>query len=362
MKAFHPLAIKEVRRETHEAVSLLFEVPENLKDEFRFVQGQYLTFKHELGGEELRRCYSICAGVNDEELRIAVKAIPDGRFSHYANSQLSAGDVLQVFPPLGDFYTELEPNKARRYVAIAGGAGITPMMSLIKTTLSSEPKSSFALYYGNRDSRSIIFMEELAALKDRFLGRFSVTHILSEDLQEIALLNGLLDEEKCTDIIETLPSIEEVEAFFICGPGPMMDAAQAALTSTGVDEGKIYIERFSRDGAGAPVKSVPQKAVSGAVMNEDTVAAVTAIVDGRRFEFGFGKRDESVLEAGRAMGANLPFACKGGVCCTCRAKILEGEADMKVNYALEDDEVAAGYILTCQAVPKSSKLVVSYDE
>ncbi len=362
MKLFYPLPIRDIRRETADAVSLAFDVPEALREEFRFTQGQYLTFRHEVDGEELRRCYSICAGVDDGELRIAVKAVAGGRFSTFANAALSVGDVLHVFPPLGDFHTELDPAASRRYVAFAGGSGVTPILSLVKTTLAREPTSSFSIFYGNRDSRSIIFMEELAALKDRFLDRLAVTHILSEDVQEIDLFNGQLDREKCNEIVSAIPRLDDVHAFFICGPALMMDAAEAALVDAGVGKDRILIERFSSDGPSASVDPVAPPSAARRAVAEDALARVSAVIDGRRIEFGFGPADASVLEAGHAAGAPLPFACKGGVCGACRARVLEGEAEMKVNYALEEDEVAAGHILTCQAVPRSETLVVSFDE
>lgn len=356
MKKFHPLRVAEVRRETAQAVSVRFDVPDALKETFRYVQGQHLTIKRVIDGEELRRCYSVCAPAQDQTLRIAVKAIDEGKFSGWVNRHLKAGEVLDVFPPIGSFFTELNPDQSAFYVAFAGGSGITPVLSLVATTLRAEPKSRFLLAYGNRDAPSVIFLEELAALKDRYLDRFQLLHVLESDEEGDALTSGLLDETRCGRILDAFLDPAAVAAFFICGPGPMMDAAERALQLRGVAPERIHIERFI---SGPVSPATPRR--SSAERRPDALARVAVVIDGRKTSFDFLPEDLSILDAARAAGADAPFACKGGVCCTCRAKLLEGQAEMAKNYGLEPQEVAAGYVLTCQARPTTPEVVVSYD-
>ncbi len=360
MKKFNKLTVREIRRETPEAVSIQFDTPRDLATDYDYIQGQHLTLKREIGGEELRRCYSICTATFEKSLRIAVKEIADGRFSGFCNRELKAGDTLDVFPPMGNFYTELNEAAEKHYVAFVGGSGITPVISLIKTSLAVEPGSRFTLFYGNRNASSIIFLEELADLKNRFLGRLSIYHVLEDNAEEIDLLTGLLNKEKVDMILDHVIDFKTVDEFFICGPGPMMDAAEESLLGHAVDKKHIHIERFI-SGPGTAVKPQARNRKKAAAA-EDSIADVTVIIDGQQTSFSFSKSQPSVLDAAIAVGANVPFACKGGVCATCRAKVIEGEVDMALNYGLEEDEVAAGYILTCQSTPKSAKLVVSYDE
>lgn len=358
MKKFNPLTVKSIQRETKDAVSIIFDVPDALRDDYQYVQGQHITLKHVIDGEEIRRCYSICAGVAEQQLRIAVKHIPEGRFSGFCNSRLKEGDALEVFPPGGRFYTELDTAAQRHYVGFAGGSGITPMMSLIKTTLQAEPDSSFTLFYGNRDAAGIIFLEELADLKNRYMHRLSIYHVLEDEPQEIELFNGRLDQEKCEAILKALINPDDIHAFFICGPSPMMDAVEAALLAQGVPRQKVNFERFvNMSGVAPPKAQRPQDRKA-----PDRLARVQIVIDGIRSGFDFYKQDSNVLDAAIAAGKNVPFACKGGVCCTCRAKVLEGEVKMAKNYGLEADEMAAGYVLTCQSTPTTETLVVSYDE
>jgi len=355
---FHKLKIREVMPETADAVSVAFEVPPALRDAYRFRQGQFLTLREIVDGEDVRRSYSVCCGVHDYaqhgELRVAIKRIDGGRFSNWANEHLKPGREIDVMTPDGRFFTELDPDRRRNHVGFAGGSGITPMLSLIKTTLASEPHSTFTLVYGNRTVASVMFLEALEELKNRYMDRLRLFHVLSDEPQEAELFSGLLDEPKCRALLESVVPASGIDEAFICGPAPMMDAAERALLAAGVPAAHIHVERFGTPAAGAPAKRKP--------IADGPVAHVTIVVDGkaRRLEVPFD--GQPILDAGLAAGANLPYACKGGVCCTCRAKVLEGEVRMEKNYTLEAHEVAAGFVLTCQAHPITDRVVVSYDE
>ncbi|MCS6767068.1 MAG: phenylacetate-CoA oxygenase/reductase subunit PaaK [Candidatus Protistobacter heckmanni] len=355
------MPIREVRSETADAISVVFDVPGALRDAYRFTQGQFLTLKTVIGGEEARRSYSICIGVDDYErtgqLRVGIKRVPGGKFSNFANDSLRPGQSLDVMTPDGRFFVPLDAAQSRHYVGFAGGSGITPMLSLIKTTLATEPGSRFTLVYGNRSTASIIFCEELEDLKNRHLGRLSLYHVLSEEFQDAELFNGLLDQEKCAAFLRGLVSAEHIDAAFICGPAPMMDAAEAALLGAGVDKKRIHVERF---GTPLPAAGAAKPAAPGADAGRQ--AELTLVLDGKARKLSLPFEGRSVLDAGLQAGLSLPYACKGGVCCTCRAKVLEGEVRMKKNYPLEDAEIAQGFVLTCQAHPLTDRLVISYDE
>lgn len=353
---FHPLTVTEVRRETDDAVSICFDVPESLRPLFQFRAGQHLTLRTELEGEDVRRNYSVCVAPHEGEVRVAIKRIGGGRFSTWANEALAPGATLDVMPPHGSFTWTFEPEARRRYVGIAGGSGITPVLSLLKTALSVEPHSSFTLLYGNRNSSSIMFLETLAALKDRFLDRLEVYHFLEEEEEEIDLFNGRLDRAKCDEVLATLVDPAEVDAFFVCGPGPMMDAAEAALRERGVDPSRILIERFTTD---AP--SAAQAAAQAALAQQAAGLHFAAVLDGRRRRVTFDPQAGNILDSARAAGLPAPYACKAGVCATCRAKVVSGKVEMGTNYGLTADEVAQGYVLTCQTVPLSDDVVVDYD-
>lgn len=349
---FHALRIREVRRETPECVSLAFEVPAELAAEYRFVQGQHLNVRATLAGEEVRRSYSICSGVDDGELRVAVKKVPGGRFSVWANEALKAGDTIDVMTPEGRFFTPLDPARSRHYVAFAAGSGITPVLSLARTTLAREPKSRFTLVYGNRRLASTMFHEALWELKDRYLARFEIYHVFSREEQEVELFNGRIDAAKVDAFLRTLIPVDGIDEAFVCGPASMIDEVEAALVAAGVPREHVHVERFG----------VPGAAVADVDDAEAAEARVTLIVDGVRREIDFHRGQHSILDAGRAAGIDLPFSCKGGMCSTCRARLLEGEVKMAKNYALEPHEVAAGFVLTCQSYPLTGRVVVSFDE
>ncbi len=349
---FHRLRIAEVRRETPECVSLAFEVPAELAPEYRFVQGQHLNLRTELGGEETRRSYSICSGVDDDELRVAIKKVPGGHFSVWANESLQAGDAIDVMTPEGRFFTPLDPGQARHYVAFAAGSGITPVLSLVRTTLAREPRSRFTLVYGNRRASSVLFNEALWNLKDRYLARFTLFNVFSREAQEVELFNGRIDAAKVRAFLEALIPAAGIDEAFVCGPATMIDEVEGALLAAGVRREHVHVERFGVPGAAAaPVDDA-----------EAAEAHITLIVDGVRREIDFHRGQHSILEAGRAAGIDLPFSCKGGMCSTCRAKLIEGEVKMAKNYALEPHEVDAGFILTCQSYPLTERVQISFDD
>ncbi|HRP52266.1 MAG TPA: phenylacetate-CoA oxygenase/reductase subunit PaaK [Fluviicola sp.] len=352
---FHTLKVQEVRKETADTVSIAFEIPENLKSNYNFISGQYLTLKQNINGEDLRRSYSICSTPKSNELRVAVKRVEDGRFSTWATQNIRVGDELEVMTPTGHFQLIPQEKVSKNYVLFAAGSGITPIISILKTILQEEKNSSVILVYGNRGFSSIIFREELEALKNQFIDRLQLIHVLSRESLGNPLQKGRIDTEKVTQIISTLLKNVTIDDVYSCGPEEMTKAVKEAFLKHGVDEKKIHFELFDTKPAGSfEKKQIP--------VNQQVLSKVTLIMDGDRFEADLNTTGISVLEAGIMAGADLPFACRGGVCCTCKAKVLEGTAVMDVNYALEKDEVEAGYILTCQAHPTSEKLTVSFDD
>ncbi len=354
--SFHSLTVAEVVDETAEARSIRFAVPEELRETFRFRPGQHLTLKAEIGGEELRRNYSLCVAPQDGTVMVTVKRIAGGAFSNWANDTLRPGMEIEVMAPHGSFTWEFSEGAANHYVGFAGGSGITPVMSLLKTALLTEPESRFTLFYGNRDSNSIIFLEALAQLKNRFMDRLEVHHFLAEEAEEFELFNGMLDRAKCDKILSTLIDTADVTAFFICGPGPMMDAAEEALLARGIAKDLIHLERFTAD---RPPEALQAQL---AELSRDA-AGVTMLVtlDGRKRKVGFDAAAGNILDSARAAGLPAPFACKAGVCATCRAKVVSGEVEMAARYGLTDEEIAAGYVLTCQSVPKGDGVELDYD-
>jgi ring-1,2-phenylacetyl-CoA epoxidase subunit PaaE len=352
---FYPLRVAEIVPETDEANSIRFEVPAELADAFRFKAGQHLSLRVDINGEEMRRNYSLCTAPADDDLMVTVKRIAGGVFSNWVGDNLKPGDTLDVMTPHGSFTTDFDPQGKRHYVGFAGGSGITPVISLIRTALSVEPDSSFTLFYGNRDSNSVIFLEALAALKDSYLGRFELYHFLSDEEGDVELFNGMLDRETCDEaIVHLVDEPQEVAAWFICGPGPMMDAAEAALLDKGVARERIHIERFT---AGRP--SAALAAQMAALQEEATGLTLSVTLDGRTRKVEFSAAN--ILDSAREAGMPAPFACKAGVCATCRAKVVKGKVEMAARYGLTDEEIAAGYVLTCQSVPVGEGVVVDYD-
>ena len=353
---FHKLIVDEVRRETADAVSIRFSVPVPLKAAFAFRAGQHLTVRREFGGEDLRRNYSVCVAPGDGELRIAVKEIAGGVFSSFLNHALRPGDILEVMPPHGSFTWEFDAHARRTYVAFAGGSGITPVLSLLKTALGTELKSHFHLVYGNRLSQSTIFFETLAGLKDRYLDRFQLTHVFEDEADEIALFNGRLDREKCDELLNQFGGARRAAAYFICGPGPMMDATERALLARAVPRELILIERFTATPLSREAEEAARDLSAKAAGRKMSVT-----LSGRRFSVVFDAQHGNILDSVRAAGQPAPFACKGGVCATCRAKVTAGRVEMKQNYALSPREVAEGFVLTCQSTPLTDDVALTYD-
>ena len=354
---FHPLIVKDVRRETDDATSVAFAVPEDLAEAYRFTQGQYLTLRAKVNGEELRRPYSICVAPESGELRICVKRLHEGRFSGFVNDVLKAGDTIDVMGPMGRFHVPLESESAKYYLFIAGGSGITPVISNIRTILAKEPRSEVTLIYGNRAGRDIIFREALADLKDLHLSRLQVFHVLSDEIPDVPLFAGMLTEDKIAQLASTLCDFKRLDWAFICGPGPVMDGGKAALMSLGMPEERIKIESFGERPAAGDVKS----RANGSQAAGGPMAEVDVILRGLRTRISVPFQGAPILDVAHDAKIDVPFACKGGVCCTCRAKLIEGEVDMDIVYGLEPDEIEAGYILTCQSHPKTKKVVVDYD-
>jgi ring-1,2-phenylacetyl-CoA epoxidase subunit PaaE len=355
---FHSLRIKKVEKETDECVSIEFDVPEELKEIFQFKQGQNLTIKKIFNGEELRRNYSICTSPFDNKLKVAVKKSEGGVFSTWANQELKADDILEVLPPTGKFYTELNPSKKKNYVAFAAGSGITPILSIIKTTLITERKSEFTLVYGNRTKNSIIFKEELEALKDKFIDRFRIYHILSRELTDTEINNGRIDVDKLELLFSKLINIKICDEFFVCGPEEMIFCIKGYLEGKGIANDKIHFELFTVPGQ---KQTANDKRQSEILKEEGPKAKVSVKLDGIMFDFDLPYESESILDAALKQGADLPYACKGGVCTTCKAKLIEGQVSMDVNWGLEPDEVQKGYILTCQSHPQTDRIIVDFD-
>jgi ring-1,2-phenylacetyl-CoA epoxidase subunit PaaE len=351
---FHRLTVRDLRRETSDAVSMTFAIPSELAEDYAFAPGQYLTLRTTMDGEEVRRSYSICSGPDDGELRIAVKKVDGGAFSSWAADELKCGDELDVLTPTGRFGVAAAPGEARIHVAFAAGSGITPILSIAKGVLASEPRSHFFLFYGNRSTDGMLFREELEELKDRFMEQLSLFHVISGEEQDLPILHGRLDGEKVRVLLRSLVPASSVDHIFICGPTGMSDEIEATCRDIGIDADRIHVERFVSGLGGKP----RPKAVIPPTAPPKAFASL--IIDGKRKEVPVAE-GEAILDAALRAGVDLPFACKGGMCSTCRARLVEGRAEMELNYSLEPWELKAGFILTCQAKPVSEKVVVDYD-
>lgn len=352
MTKFHPLTVTDIHRTIRDAVVLTL-VPQTATA-FRFRPGQYLTFRQDFDGTDVRRNYSICAGLDDGVLQVGIKRVDGGAFSTFANTQLKVGDTVHAMPPMGNFGTEIDPDTGKNYLGFAGGSGITPVLSILRTILAREPDSTFTLIYANRAVHTIMFREELEDLKNRYMQRFTVIHVL-ETGQDIDLFSGRVDGEKCADLFRSWINIGTVDRAFVCGPEPMMTAISAALETHGLSKSRIHFELF---GAGQQGRLAKQTLTQAALGSSDTHARIT--LDGTTHALDMS-RDTSVLEAAIAANIDPPFACRAGVCSTCKAKVTSGEFQMLSNHALEDYEVEAGFVLTCQCYPLSDTLTVDYD-
>ena len=352
---FHALKVLAVNREIVDAVSVELQIPEGLQQAFQFEAGQYLTFKIKLDGSEIRRSYSLCAAPHEGKLKVAVKQVEGGLFSTFANEKMKAGDVLEVMPPMGKFTLRADA-KNPNYLAIAAGSGITPMLSIIKQALHTDPQSRFTLIYGNRSSQRILFFEELESLKNQYMGRINLIHVLSREQQDAEVLNGRIDASK----LKALSGLVDYASFasaYLCGPETMIHQAADFLKGAGMDDRSVHFELFTTAGAQAQSRKTETEDAT----ERGPVSHITLTLDGRTTQFDLPQKGQSILDAALKEGADLPFACKGGVCCTCRAKLLKGEVRMDVNYALEPEEVEQGFILTCQSHPMSEEVVIDFD-
>ena len=352
--SFFPLPVKAIEKTTDECSVVSFEVSDELKQDFLFSHGQYLTLRAKIDGQDVRRSYSLCSSPLDGEWKVAVKKIEGGLFSTYVNDVLQAGDIVEAMPPNGRFFKEIEADQQKHYVAFAAGSGITPIFSIIKTHLHAEPASTFRLFYVNQHVGSIILKEEIEALKNQFLNRFEIYHFLTQEERSSPLFDGRLSEEKLDVIFSRIVDAGEIDDYFICGPEEMIFMIRDDLIGRGVGEKQIHFELFASGKKNG-------KAVSVAPEKKGKMCELSIREGGKSSSFELPIGSNNILDAALQKSADLPFACKGGVCCTCRAKLVEGEVQMQVNYALEQEEIDAGYILTCQAIPLSEKVVVDFD-
>ncbi len=351
---FYPLTIKNIRKETEDCVSIAFEIPVELQTNYQFIPGQYLTLRATVDGQDIRRSYSISSALSDGECRVAIKKVDNGVFSTWANEVLQVGDVVQVMTPMGSFCPQLDAQQRKHYLLIGAGSGITPLMSIAKSVLHQEPQSEVSLIYGNRHFQQIIFRDELEDLKDTHLGRFRLFHVLSGEPNDIALFHGRINNDKINGFLNTFFAESKIDSVFLCGPQEMTLNAKQLFIERGLSPDNVHAELFN---TAQPVKREEAKKEVGMA----DLCEVSVIMDGQQTDFRM-PMGVPVLDAAQKAGMDIPFSCKGGMCCTCRAKVLEGQAEMLVNYALEPGEVQDGYVLTCQAVPKSSKLVVDFDQ
>lgn len=354
---FYQLKVKEVRPETADCVSVALEVPEELKEVFQFAPGQYLTFRKHVADAEIRRSYSICASPKDNELRVAIKKVDGGKFSGYANAEMKVGEILDVMPPVGKFSPKIKDVEHKEYLAIVAGSGITPVMSIMKTVLEDEPNSRFTLIYGNRNRNTVIFREQIEGLKNQYMGRLRLFHILSREYMDVPMFNGRITAEKVEQFSSLIPFAKMHEAF-ICGPEEMILSVRQKLIDMGMPSASVHIELFTSPDQ---PKAAHEKWATDHRKDEGPMSKVSITLDGTTFDMELAYNGESILDAALRHGADLPYACKGGVCCTCRAKVTEGAVEMEVNYALEPDEVAKGFVLTCQSHPTTDRVVIDFD-
>ena len=359
---FYPLKISNIRPETERAICVSFHVPKKLKKVFDYKQGQFLTLRADINGEEIRRSYSICSGLDEDCMKIGIKRVKNGRFSNYANDEFKIGDYIDVMPPQGSFFTELNHKANKRYMMIAAGSGITPILSNIKTVLSREKDSKVTLIYGNLRTNTVMFLEDLSFLKNQYLERFQWINIMDHEDQGADLLSGIIDNKKGSALNQHgLIDIKNTDEAFICGPESMMSEVARGFRSMGFDESRIHYELFtsSSDDSQKALEKYHERIEK---YGEDNTSNVTVISDGRSLLFNLSTVGENILDAGIHNGLNLPYACKAGVCSTCIAKLIKGEVDMDINHALTDKQIKDGFILTCQAHPVSDEVVVDFDQ
>ncbi|PKA83357.1 ring-1,2-phenylacetyl-CoA epoxidase subunit PaaE [Ulvibacter sp. MAR_2010_11] len=356
MAKFHTIKIKDIYKETDDCSVITFDVPTELSKDFAFRQGQHLTLKADINGEDIRRSYSLCSSPLDNEWRVAVKLIPEGKFSSFVNSTLKTGDLMEVMVPSGTFGVDIQPEKSKNYLFFAAGSGITPVLSMIKAHLASEPNATCKLFYVNRTAKSIIFKEELEQLRNTYFGRLEIYYFLTKERRDIELFNGRFDDEKMEVLTKTFIDIPDTSEVFLCGPEDMVNYVSSYLVQAGLPKELIHFELFVTG------LSEEDKARAERLAQQNVEGVEVTIVDGgKEFQFTMTKDYDNILDAALGAGADLPFACKGGVCSTCKCQVVEGSVEMKINYALEDKEVAQNFVLSCQSVPTSEKVKVDFD-
>ncbi len=356
MPKFYPIQVNSVQKETNDCTVVSFDIPDNLRDNFKYQPGQHFTLKKRINDEDVRRSYSLCSSPLDNQWKVAVKQIPDGKFSSYINQNLKENDILEVMPPSGVFGVKPDANVSKNYVFFAAGSGITPILSMIKTHLATEPHSKCQLFYLNKNAKSIIFKEELEQVRNKYFGRFEIFYFLTREQRDIELFNGRFTAEKIKDLSETILNVDNTDECFICGPENMIFLIRDELAKLGLSKDNIHYELFVTG-----LSEADKKRVDKARKKRKGATDITILDGGKEFHFEMSKEDDNILDAALSAGADLPFACKGGVCSTCKCKIVDGKVEMKVNYALEKDEVKQNYILSCQAIPTTSKVVVDFD-
>ncbi|WP_417876231.1 2Fe-2S iron-sulfur cluster-binding protein [Winogradskyella sediminis] len=356
MAQFYKLKIQDIYKETDDTSVVSFAVPDNLKNEFKFRQGQHLTLKADINGEDVRRSYSLCSGPNDNEWKVAVKQISGGKFSSYINNNLKAGDELEVMVPSGTFGVEVQPKASKNYLFFAAGSGITPVLSMLKAHLSAEPNATCKLFYVNKTAKSIIFKEALEQLRNTYFGRLEIYYFLTKERRDIELFNGRFDDEKMQVLTKTFIDIPDTSEVFLCGPEKMVHFVSDYLVNAGLPKELVHFELFVTGLSDEDIKRAERLAQQNVEGTE-----VTIVDGGKEFAFTMTKAYDNILDAALGAGADLPFACKGGVCSTCKCEVIEGNVEMKINYALDDKEVAQNLVLSCQAVPTTDKVIVDFD-
>ena len=356
MSKFHKIKVKDVYKETDDCSVITFDIPSNLSEEFKYRQGQHLTLKADIEGEDTRRSYSLCSSPIEDRWQVAVKLIPEGKFSTYVNSDLKTGDLIELMAPSGTFGVETQPESAKNYLFFAAGSGITPILSMIKTHLALETNATCKLFYVNRTAKSIIFKEELEQLRNTYFGRLEIYYFLTKEKRDIDLFNGRIDDEKMKVLTSTFIDIPDTSEVFLCGPEDMVQYVSDYLVNAGLPKELVHFELFVTG------LSEEDKQRAERLSRQNVEGVEVTIVDGgKEFQFTMTKDYDNILDAALGAGADLPFACKGGVCSTCKCRVLEGSVEMKVNYALEESEVAQHYVLSCQSVPTSNSVKVDFD-
>lgn len=356
MAEFHKVKVADIYKETQDTSVVTFDIPEELQEAFKFRQGQHLTLKADINDEDLRRSYSLCSSPSENTWQVAVKQIPGGKFSTYINETLKIGDNLEIMAPSGRFGVEVQPNESKNYLFFAAGSGITPVLSMVKAHLAQEPKATCKLFYVNKTAKSIIFKEELEQLRNKYFGRFEIYYFLTKERRDIALFNGRFDDEKMKVLTKTFIDIPDTNDVFLCGPEKMVNYVSDYLIEAGLPKELVHFELFVTGLSEEDIKRaerLSKQKVEG--------VEVTIVDGGKEFSFTMTKEYDNILDAALGAGADLPFACKGGVCSTCKCRVIDGSVEMKINYALDEKEVSQNLVLSCQAVPTAEKVVVDFD-